>query len=89
LAEYFGILEYEIGDIEANLGYCNGEVVGICNWNLSLLNLHVKVIVMAEFFAIGDIEFFALYFYSFNYAFQLSKQTSMAEVVGMYASFFI
>jgi len=21
----------EIGDVKANLGYCNGEVVGICN----------------------------------------------------------
>jgi len=21
----------EIGDVEANLGYCNGDVVGICN----------------------------------------------------------
>jgi len=29
LDEFLGILEYEIGDIEANLGYCNGEVVGI------------------------------------------------------------
>jgi len=29
LAEFFGILEYEIADIKANLGYCNGEVVGI------------------------------------------------------------
>jgi len=85
-----GILETEIGDIESNLGYCNA-----CGFNTpyssqitKLIHIHYNNLSLFNN-AIGDIEFFTLYLYSFNYAFQLSKQASMAEVVGMYASILI
>jgi len=69
-----GILDAEIGDIESNLGYCNG-----CGLNTpyssqitKLMHTHYNNLSLFNI-AIEDIEFFALYLYSFNSTFKTSK----------------